>query len=241
MLTERQINLLNAIIREHIESSEPVGSQVLVKKYNLRYSAATVRNEMAKLLEEGFLDMLHTSSGRVPTPMAYKLFLKEMMEEEELPVLQEVALKQRLWPNRFEFEKMLRQAVIALADITKELAIATTDDGHTVHAGAVNVLDSKEFWDIEVARTALHLLDRHELLQQIFQKAQEGEGDIKCLIGEELGHEKLGSCGIIFTNYSAGKRNGYIALLGPSRMKYQKVIPAIRYTKKLIEELGESW
>jgi transcriptional regulator of heat shock response len=240
MLTDRQINLLNTIIKEYIESSEPVGSQVLVKKYKLRYSAATVRNEMAKLLEEGFLEMLHTSSGRVPTPMAYKLFLQELMEEEELPVLQEVALKQRLWPNRFEFEKMLRQAAIALADITKELAIITTDDGHVIHAGAVNVLDNKEFWDIEVARTALHLLDRYELLEDVFKKAP-GDEEIKCLIGEELGHDKLESCGIVFTDYKAGNRHGYIALLGPARMKYYKVIPAVKYSKKLIEELGESW
>ena len=224
MLSDRQIQLLNAIIKEYIETSEPVGSQVLVKKYKLKYSPATVRNEMAHLLEEGFLDMLHTSSGRVPTSMAYRLFLNELMEEEEMPVLQEVAMKQRLWPSRFEFERMLRQAVIALSENTKELAIATTFDGHVVHAGAVNVLDNKEFWDIEVARATLHLLDRYELLEQVFEQAAEGN-DIRCVIGDEIGHEKLESCGIVFSEYSIGpNRKGYIAVLGPARMRYHQVL-----------------
>ena len=240
MLTDRQLQLLNTIIIEYIDSSEPVGSQVLVKKYNLKFSAATVRNEMARLLEEGFLEMLHTSSGRVPTAMAYRMFLNDLMEEEDLPVLQEVAMKQRLWPSRFEFEKMLREAVIALSDVTKELAIATTADGYVVHAGAVNVLDNKEFWDIEVAREALTLLDRHELLEQIFQKAVKGE-KISCAIGDELGNQRLEKCGIVFAPYASGNKNGYIAVLGPSRMKYNRVLPAIRYTKNLIEELGGAW
>ncbi|EKE00039.1 MAG: hypothetical protein ACD_22C00100G0003 [uncultured bacterium] len=240
MLTERQIQLLSTIISEYIESSEPVGSQVLVSKYKLKCSAATVRNEMARLLEEGFLEMLHTSSGRVPTPMAYKMFLSDMMHEEEIPILQEVAMKQKLWPARFEFEKMLRQAAIALADVTKELSIVTTDDGYIVHAGAVNVLDNKEFWDIEVARAALNLLDRYELLEQIFKRAAEGR-DVSCLFGDEMGYDKLEKCGLIFAKYDTGNNKGYIAVLGPARMKYPQIIPAVRYTKKLVEELGESW
>jgi transcriptional regulator of heat shock response len=240
MLSERQINLLNAIITEYIDTSEPVGSQVLVHKYNLKYSPATVRNEMAKLHEEGFLEMLHTSSGRIPTPMAYRLFLNELMEEEELPVLQEVAMKQKLWPSRFEFEKMLRQAVIALAEATKELAIATTSDGHVVHAGAVNVLDNKEFWDIEVAKATLFLLDKHEILEQIFKKAAEGQ-DIRCVIGDEIGLDKLGNCGIVFSEYNLGNKSGYVAVLGPSRMRYHRIIPSVRYTRRLLEELSGSW
>ena len=241
MLTERQIQLLNTIISEYIESSEPVGSQVLVTKYKLRCSAATVRNEMARLIEEGFLEMLHTSSGRVPTPMAYKLFVTDFMQEEELPVLQEVAIKQRLWPARFQFEKMLRQAAVALSDITKELAVATTDDGYIVHAGAVNILDNKEFWDIEVAKSALHLLDRPELLEQVFKKGAAGSNEVKCVFGEDTGMENLSQCGIVYTEYNSGNKNGYIAVLGPSRMKYQKIVPTVRYAKKLIEELGSSW
>lgn len=241
MLSERQIDLLSAIIKEYIDSSEPVGSLDLVKKYNLKFSAATVRNEMAKLIDDGFLQMPHTSSGRIPTPMAYRFFLEEVMEEEDVPVLQEIAMKQKMWPTRFEFEKLLRNSVLSLADLTKELAIATTKDGHVIHAGAVNVLDNKEFWDINVAKSALYLLDNYELLEKIFQKSPFGATDIKCVIGDELGYDNLDDCCVVFSNYDLGERSGYVAVLGPSRMNYARVIPAVRYTKNLIEELAGSW
>lgn len=240
MLTERQIQLLQAIINDYIENAEPVGSVEIVKKYNIRCSAATVRNEMAKLIELGFLEMLHTSSGRIPTKMAYRLYLEELMEERELPVLQEVALKQRLWTNRFEPEKLMREAVLSLSDSTKLLALATTNDNFMVHAGAVNVLENKEFWDIDVAKAALSLLDNYEVLQKIFENAPYG-GDVRCLIEEELGLEKLDKCALVFAPYSIGRTTGNIAVLGPSRMNYSATIPTIRYTKKLLEELGGSW
>ena len=240
MLTERQIQLLNTIINEYVESSEPVGSQILVQKYKLRYSPATVRNEMAKLIEEGFLEMIHTSSGRVPTSMAYRIFLTDLMEEEDMPVLQEVAMKQKLWPARFEFEKMLRQTAVALSDVTKEMAFLTSKDGFLSSAGSVNLLDHREFWDIETAKEALNLSDRYELVEQALSKSRES-GDVKCMIGDEIGINKLQNCGIVFSEYDTGKKSGYVAVMGPSRMKYQRIIPAVRNAKNLIEELAGSW
>ncbi|KKS28324.1 MAG: Heat-inducible transcription repressor hrcA, partial [candidate division WWE3 bacterium GW2011_GWD2_42_11] len=140
MLSDRQFQLIHAVIDEYIKNAEPVGSVEIVAKYNLRCSPATIRNEMAKLIELGFLEMMHTSSGRVPTKMAYRLYLDQMMEERELPVLQEVALKQRLWTNRFEFEKLLRESVLALSEMSRSLAFATTEDGFVSYAGAANIL-----------------------------------------------------------------------------------------------------
>lgn len=240
MITERQLKLLNAIINEYVDSAEPVGSVEIVDKYNFKYSPATARNEMAKLLELGFLEMLHTSSGRVPTAMAYRLFLDQIMEEEELPVLQEVAMKQRLWPSRFEFDRLLRQAIVSLSDNVKEAAIATANDGYITSSGVVNILDHKEFWDIDVARTALNLLDRSELLEEIFTKSPYGN-EVRSVIGTEIGIQNLENCALVYAKYNAGKRSGYISVFGPSRMRYETVIPAVRYTKNLIEELGESW
>ena len=242
ILTDRQIQLLRAIIDTYISDAEPVGSVEVVKKHNLKCSAATVRNEMAQLFHLGFLEMPHTSSGRIPTKLAYRLYLEQMMEEEDLPVLQEVALKQRLWPSRFQHERMLREAAIALAEITKMLSIVATKDGFIAHAGAVNVLDNKEFWEIDTAKAALMLLDDHVLLDKIFQNAPYGN-DIKCMIEEELGLDNLKKCTLVFTEYGANSNNksGYIAVLGPSRMNYSNVIPAVRYAKKLIEELNEAW
>ncbi len=238
MLSDRQLELLKIIIEEHLESSEPIGSTHLVEKYNLRYSAATVRNEMAQMIKQGFLEMLHTSSGRVPTSLAYKYFLNELMEEDELPVLQEVAVKQRLWPHRFEFFKLLQQASLSLADVTKELAILTTNEGYITHSGSVNILDNKEFWDIDAARAALHLADCYELLDKVFKRALDQVDDVYCVIGSELGSDYLANSALIFVPYTTGNNSGYISVLGPARMPYANVLPAVKYMRGLLEEFG---
>ena len=218
---------------------EPVGSTYLVKKYRLSYSAATVRNEMAELIEKGFLEMLHASSGRVPTSMAYRFFLQELLEEEEMPVLQEVAIKQQVWSTRYEFHKFLREIVITLSEFTKQLAVATTTDGFSIHSGAVNMLDEKEFWDIEVAKSALYLIDHYELLNKILSKPNyEEEQEVYCLIGDDLPNDNLKQCCIASTKYKTNKKSGYIAILGPARMEYEKIIPSIKYARNLIEELA---
>lgn len=240
MLTERQVQLLEAIINDYINTAEPVGSVEVVQKYNLHCSPATVRNEMAKLINQGFLEMIHTSSGRVPTKMAYKMYIEELMTEEELPVLQEVALKQRLWSNRFELEKLLRETTLAMAEATGCLSVATTNEGFVTYAGAVNVLEHKEFWDIDIAKSALRILDSYEILNKIFQSVVPGR-EYYTLIGDEIPVENLGRATIIFIQYIVGEKGGYLAVLGPSRLNYQKVIPIVKYTKKLLEELAGSW
>jgi len=239
-LTERQIQLLRAIIDEYSESSEPVGSKTVVRKYSLKVSPATIRNDMAALLEDGFLEMMHTSSGRIPTAQAFRFFIEELMEEEEMPVLQEVAFKQRLWPQRYEFEKMLRNSVLSLAEATEHLALAITNDGFMTTAGVSNILDSSEFWNIEVAKTALDFLDRAETVERIFSDLDKGQ-EVTVAVGKEIGLPNMDHCALVFAPFNTGKKVGYISIFGPARMKYATVIPAVRYTSDLIEELVSSW
>jgi len=232
--------LLSAIIKEYARKAEPVGSVEIVSNHNFRCSPATIRNEMAKLINMGYLEMLHTSSGRVPTKLAYKLYLEEVLVESEIPVLQEVAMKQRLWPNRYEMSKMLREAALSLSNMTKMLSIALTNDGYVTHAGTVNMLDSREFWDLKVAKTALMLLDSYELLINIFKKSVYGD-DIRFVIGDEIGINNLERSAFVFSPFEVENKTGILSVFGPARMEYTNVIPAVKYTKNLIEELGESW
>lgn len=240
-LTDRQTKLLEAIINEYLESSEAVGSQTIVERYHIPCSAATIRNEMADLMERGFLLMAHTSSGRKPTPLAYKYYIQELLEEQEIPVLQEVAIKQRLWPVRFEMEKLLKQASLALSDTTHELAFATTSDGFSLYTGVANILDYAEFWDIDIAKGALGLLDRFELMNEFLTKASYGEKEVSILMGDELEFEGLEESAFVFSKYDTRGKTGFVGVLGPSRMKYGNVIPTVRHVKSLVEELTSGW
>jgi heat-inducible transcriptional repressor len=239
-LTERQTQILKATIDDYIESANPVGSERLVEKYRLNCSPATVRNEMVKLTEQGFLQKPHTSAGRAPTPLGLRFYISRLMKEFEVPVLQEVAIKQRLWQERFEFERLLRQAALALADMTSKLAVAISGEGHLASAGAVNVLEYPEFYDIEVTRSILNLVDQHDLLQELFAKAL-GEADVNILIGEETSLANFGPCGVVFSRFDSGKHSGTVGVFGPARMEFDKIVPLVRYFGKLLGEVGKEW
>ena len=92
-LTARQTQILKSLIDEYIETAEPVGSESLEKRYNLRVSPATIRNEMVFLTNAGFLRQPHTSAGRVPSPKAMKFYISQLMQEEQMSLTDEVKAK----------------------------------------------------------------------------------------------------------------------------------------------------
>ena len=98
-LSERKLKILQAIIYDFIKTAEPVGSRTLSKNYDLGISPATIRNEMSDLEEMGYLSHPHTSSGRVPSEKAYRLYVDRMMDKRELTVVEKNNIAQSLYNN----------------------------------------------------------------------------------------------------------------------------------------------
>jgi len=239
-LTDRQVNILKTIIEEYIESAEPVGSQKIEKKYELGVSPATIRNEMARLSKAGFLKQPHTSAGRIPTKEAFKFYVNQLMEEKNLSVAEEVAAKERIWDSRFDFGHLLKETTRALAEKTESLAVAVTKEGDVYHSGYAYLLNVPEFYDIDVTRTILSLIDENQALSALFEKAL-GEGPIYFLLGEDLGYDFLEACGMIFTHFEAGpQKSGSLGVIGPCRLNYSQVVPTVRHFGDLVEELARS-
>lgn len=236
-LTSRQRQILKAVVEEYIETAEPVGSDTLDKKYNLGVSPATLRNEMVKLMKAGYLKQLHTSAGRVPTSLSLKLYVSELMKPQELKVADEVAVKEKVWDYRMEFNKLLRQITRELAEKTRTLALATSEEGDLFYSGAANILDMPEFWDIDITKTVLSLLDRFDHLQGLIDRSVSTE-PIHILLGEEMGSEFLEPCGIIYARYDTGRHRGVVGVMGPSRFNYPVVIPTVRYFGDLLNEVA---
>lgn len=238
-LTERQRALLKAIIEQYIDSPEPVGSEIIERKYGLGVSPATIRNEMVKLTEAGFLKQPHTSAGRVPTSLGFRTYIAELMKEKELPVSAEVSIKEKMWQGRYQYDMLLREAVRALAERCSMLGLAIDDINHQVYwAGAARILDWPEFYDIDVARFVLNLFDEVPTLQQIIGKAV-GPDPMHILFGEDLGYENLGSTGFVFTRYEfAPGKGGVVGVIGPARMNFQVVLPYVKYVRDMIVEAG---
>ena len=82
-LDERKMKILQAIIRNYLETGEPVGSRTISKYTDLNLSSATIRNEMADLEELGYIVQPHTSAGRIPSDKGYRLYVDNMMKEKE--------------------------------------------------------------------------------------------------------------------------------------------------------------
>ena len=83
-LTNRKKKILRAIVEIYIATAEPVGSKAVAQQIDIRIATATIRNEMADLTELGYLEQPHTSAGRVPSPVGYRLYVNELMGEHQL-------------------------------------------------------------------------------------------------------------------------------------------------------------
>jgi heat-inducible transcriptional repressor len=239
-LTDRQAQILKTIIEEYTTTAEPVGSLVLEKKYSLGVSPATIRNEMVVLTKQGFLSQPHTSAGRIPTPMALKYYVRELVKEQELSTAEEVAVKEKVWDQRFEADKFLRQVTRVLAETTKDLAVVCTSRGDVYHAGYANILDNPEFYDIDVTREVLSLIDEFNELNDIFSRAA-GDEPVHVLVGDDLNSKWLQSLGLVFTDFKAPQLSGSLGVIGPARLNYPQLIPVVRYFGNLVNEISQSW
>jgi len=236
-LTDRQIQIIKHVVEEYSDTAEPVGSDTLDKKHNLGISPATIRNEMAALTKKGFLVQPHTSAGRIPTPMGIKFYISELMKEKELSVAEEVSVKERVWDSRDQLGPLLREATRVLAERTGMLAFASVDDSRLYHSGYARILDLPEFFDIDMTRQVLLLVEESGRLNAIFARAQ-GNDAIHILLGEELGEALFRPLSLVFTDFSIGSHQGRLAVIGSSRQNFAHTIPMLRYLGQLINEIS---
>ena len=124
MLDDRKKKILQAVIDEYIQSAEPVSSGAIAGKYSLNYSSATIRNEMADLEKEGYLDKPHTSSGRVPSAMGYRLYVDELLKEDNISLEEIKYIKSKLETRVNEIEELTKIATNTLSEITHYTTVA---------------------------------------------------------------------------------------------------------------------
>lgn len=236
-LSPRQTLILKAIIDEYVETADPVGSLALEKKYDLGVSPATIRNEMGELTSKGYLRQPHTSAGRVPTPMAMKFYISQLMEEKKVSLTQEVRAKEQVKSSHDDLGEIMEYATEALAQNTGCLAIAVVEDGKQWSHGYANIFDSPEFYNYQVSQSLLSLLDERRMLSEIFFERLTGASPIEVLFGEELEWDFFEPVGVVASQFQAGNKRGAIGVFGPYRLNYASVIPMVRYFGRLLKEI----
>ena len=229
-MTERQLEILFSIVKEHVQTSEPVGSKILVEKYNLDMSSATIRNEMKRLEKEGYILQPHTSAGRIPTDKAYKLYINSL-DKKTLTEREQDVVKRKL--NSFEgSEKTLKMAIDMLSEMTYCAALVTLSSQDTYFHGLGHMLKNPEFK--ERAR-ALNVADIIDNMDDFIDDLPSVTEDI-IYIGEDNPYLKKARCSLLIAPYRTKDREGVIALLGPSRQRYEKNISLLDF---ITESLGE--
>jgi heat-inducible transcriptional repressor len=118
----RRLEILRAIVDEYVATQEPVGSKALAENHNLGVSPATIRNEMAVLEEEGLITQPHTSAGRIPTDLGYRMFVDQLSNVKPLSAPERRAIETFL-EGALDLDDVVMRTVKLLADVTKQVAV----------------------------------------------------------------------------------------------------------------------
>lgn len=237
-LTQRQIDILNAIIKENTDSGEPVGSEILEKKYRLGVSPATIRNEMVALDKKGYLNKAHFSSGRVPSSKGFRFYINNLMKEKELSTVDEVAFKHSIWDDRDEESRVLANSARVLAEKTGLLSLVTTSNGELYYAGVANVLKGPRSQGIELSCELFDRLDEVNFWEEILKQFYISEDDLLFILGQEDFKDPIFDfCASVFAEFESPQRRGIIGVVGPKNIPYQLVVPQIRFFSRLIGDV----
>jgi heat-inducible transcriptional repressor len=230
-MTERQKQILRAIVEQYAEVASPVGSNLLAKAFHV--SSATIRAEMAELERLGFIAQPHTSAGRTPTDKGYRFYVNSLSEEKELGIEQrgERALTSRVQDGGVP-ERAIRNAVDTLVELTHNLGLATI--GNQLYmSGLSNLFGQPEFVQAAQVQQVARLLDN---LEPWLREAAPNQ-PLSVYIGQENPIGRAAGCSLIISRFqSPYSDRSYIGVLGPTRQSYREVMNLVRKAGESLEE-----
>lgn len=233
MISPRQAQILAAVIEQYAEVAVPVGSVMLAKLFGV--SSATIRAEMARLEEMGYIAQPHTSAGRIPTDKGYRFYVNQISGV-ETPAIQDRgtrAIEARVNAGLDKSDHAIRSAVDSLVDLTHNLGIATIGD-QLYMSGIGNLFSQPEFASGEHVRQVAMLLDN---LEPWLREVAPNE-PLNVYIGSENPIGKTSGCSLIISRFrSPYSDHSYIGVLGPTRQSYGRVMNLVRHAGAMLEEV----
>lgn len=231
-MTERQAHILTTLIREYIRTAGPIGSEGLVARYRLPCSPATVRSECSALEEDGYLEQPHTSAGRIPTRRGYRYVVDRTVARPLSPAeLQE--LEDALGALRAERERLARKTAKLLAAFTGHLAVTGIADTEELQeAGLPELLEEPEFATGEHVRDVSRMLEAFDA--HLSDLASEKQAAPRVYIGDENPFAATRHVSVIVTTcrFPSGE-HGFLAVVGPLRMRYDRTIGLLESAARL--------
>lgn len=242
-MTDRQREILFAIIEEYAELATPVGSVTLAKLFDC--SSATIRAEMVKLEAMGYITQPHASAGRVPTDAGYRLYVNSLQEkiDQENDLLPEHAHAEpadrptRALATRIQAQTRadyaIRAAVDSLVNLTGNLGLATIGDQIYI-SGFGNLFAQPEFLQAAQVQAVGKLLDN---IKPWLNEVQPNQA-INVYIGTENPIGKASNVSLIISRFcSPYSDRSYIGVLGPTRQSYKRVMSLVRHAGIMLEDI----
>ena len=152
-LTARKKEILKVVTERYINSAEPVGSKFIAQAMGGRLSSATIRNELADLVELGYLEQPHTSAGRIPSPRGYRLYVNELMERRSVSDQEAAQINAALGGQMRELDAIIAQAGQAAASIVSYPAYAVAAGRESITVRRYDLLSVDEASFIAVVMT----------------------------------------------------------------------------------------
>lgn len=227
-MTERQANILAALVEQYAEVAAPVGSITLAKLFGV--SSATIRAEMARLEEMGLIAQPHTSAGRVPTDRGYRFYVNQLSGAETSlePDAKPLPTPQL---DRAQPSHAIRTAVDTLVELTHNVGLATIGD-QLYLSGFGQLFTQPEFTRGSAVNEVAELLDN---LEPWLRAAAPNE-PLNVYIGSENPIGQTSACTLIISRFRSSYDNrSYIGVLGPTRQSYRQVMALVQHTGQALE------
>jgi transcriptional regulator of heat shock response len=232
----RRKAVLSSAINFYIREAEPVASDDLSDEFDL--SPATIRNIFAELEEAGYLTHPHTSAGRMPTDKGYRYYVDFLLSQLDLIEEEKARIFGAYERGSETLEAILEKTSDLLSEVTHCAGIAALPDmdERFVYRGVSYIIEQPEFQDASSIRFLIRLIEEKRRLLEIIRKHNSRK--VAVYIGEELGCEGTENCAILISSYNMKEQPvGRLAVLGPRRMEYSHVIPALEYVSEVLSEV----
>lgn len=216
----RKNALLSAIIKEYLKTAEPVGSKVIVEKYKLDVSSATVRNEMAELETAGLIAQPYTSAGRIPTAKGYQYYLDNFFGKKSLASKEQHIMDKVLAKG----EEQVREVAKLLAELSQNAVVATLGENSFYYTGLSNLFRQPEFANLDLIQNITEVVEHlDEVMDGLQSKVKTG---VKIWVGEQ--NPFSADCAALITEY---RPQCLLGILGPLRMDYEQNFARLTYLK----------
>ena len=231
----RKDRILAIVIGRYIKTVAPVGSQYITEEHNLDVSPATVRNILADLEEEGYLTHPHTSAGRMPTQQGYRYYVDHLMDEIQLLEEEKRRIAQEYKRQARQLEDLVEKTSQVISDLTHYTSIVSLEDGdetRIICKGTSYVVGYPDSTDILKIQAILKMLEEKERLMAIINRTLEKK--IEIYIGHEMALKDMESCSLAISHFEKDGMKGRIAVLGPTRMQYDRVVSTLEYISQIL-------